>query len=393
MFTSARTKIKPGFVLLLDIGSSSVGASLSHCDGKDKSRIVYSVRKDFASHSIHSFESHIDCMKKGLASVLKEITSQTNATPAQVAVSFASSWYISQTRTVVMRRSTPFLVKKDLIQSFKSKEEKKFLDEHKGMFGKTDGQVALLESKILDTLVDGYSISNPIGKKATSFSLTLYLAVIPKEVLETVEDLVVSGAHVNHLSFATFQSVAFVGIRDMFPAKNDFLVIDINGEITDLSLIRNDVILESISFPLGENFFKSRLQKHFGWSLSEYRSHLSLYKEGKLHDDFRFEFEEYLNVLLRDWSVYVRRALHSLDGDRLSPEHICLIGGDVFARHIKSILESGQFQNFTHTQNPFHVTIIDSAHLHELCYIQNILKPEPSIILLSYFANRILYNT
>jgi hypothetical protein len=42
-------------------------------------------------------------------------------------------------------------------------------------------------------------------------------------------------------------------MRDLFSDKNDFIYFEINDSITDLYIVRNDVLCEISSFPIGEN--------------------------------------------------------------------------------------------------------------------------------------------
>ena len=382
--------MKSYFALLLDVQSASIGASIVHFDGGEKPRIFYTIRKDFGSHGSHSFESHMTEMKKCLSGVVKEIHSHTSIKPVEAIISIGSPWHISQTRTAVMRRATPFLIKKELLHSFKQKEERKCVDEHKEIFGKKASKVVLLESKIANVMVDGYGPIDPIGKKARSFSLTLYMSVCPIQVTEAIEDVVASVIHIKKCTFTTFQFMSFSALRDLSASKRDFLVIDISGEITDITLVRNDVILESISIPLGSLFFKNRIKKHFNWTNSEYHSRLRMSGAGKLHEFSHRELEEYIGFLVNEWGVYIRRAVHELGGKRMVPEMVYMIGPEVIVHYAKRLLEGGEFQHFTETQNPLRVTLVHHSLLYELCSIQNSQAFDPSLVILGHFANRIL---
>ena len=56
------------------------------------------------------------------------------------------------------------------------------------------------------------------------------------------------------LKFATSSLVVFKVLSDIIKSKDGFLIIDIGGETTEINLIRNNSLEQSVSFSKGNNF-------------------------------------------------------------------------------------------------------------------------------------------
>ena len=57
-------------------------------------------------------------------------------------------------------------------------------------------------------------------------------------------------------------------MRNLFPDKDDFLIVDIAGEVTDIQIIYDNILFSSASFPLGKHFIERARSKVFNAPIS-----------------------------------------------------------------------------------------------------------------------------
>jgi len=62
---------------------------------------------------------------------------------------------------------------------------------------------------------------------------------------------------------------SFTVVRDMHIQKENFLLLDIGGEVTNISMVKKNILRESISFPLGCNFLPRGVASNLKCSLNE----------------------------------------------------------------------------------------------------------------------------
>jgi hypothetical protein len=85
----------------------------------------------------------------------------------------------------------------------------------------------------------------------------------PGSLLYPVKQIIEKHIHKHlpsiNINFHSLNTVYFSLLSKLFPNDNSFMMTHISGETTDISVIKNGIIIESISFPLGRNFIVRRL--------------------------------------------------------------------------------------------------------------------------------------
>ncbi len=103
-------------------------------------------------------------------------------------------------------------------------------------------------------MLNGYQTSKPYGKQTKSIEISIFLSMISKEVETKTRKVLEKIFHSHTIAFHSFALTSFSAIRDIFHSEEDFLLVDVGGEVTDVSLVRRGILLETVSFPTGKNF-------------------------------------------------------------------------------------------------------------------------------------------
>jgi hypothetical protein len=109
----------------------------------------------------------------------------------------------------------------------------------------------VLEENVVGIRLNGYPVESPYGKDAQHIVFSVVTGMVGdafcKLVADTVSHFFASGTFMHRSS----PSTAFLGIRDTIASGDEFLLCDISAEISDISLIREGVLQETVTIPHG----------------------------------------------------------------------------------------------------------------------------------------------
>ena len=248
--------IKDGLAVILDIGSGSVGGALVSFSEDKKPKILFSVRKPIIFQNDFKFERFLLSMLKATDQVLNELSKAKLGKPKQVFCILAAPWYVSQAKTVVFEDKKAFSVtpKKvdDIISHEVDKLKENFDTHYKDL---TESKAEIIEVENINMKLNGYETCLPYDKKAKKFEAYLYVSMSAGQVLQALRQKVRKELGLDNVFFNSFSLAAFDTIRDMYSQKQNFIFIDVGGEMTDVSVVRNGILVETESFTRGKKFF------------------------------------------------------------------------------------------------------------------------------------------
>jgi hypothetical protein len=114
----------------------------------------------------------------------------------------------------------------------------------------------------------------------------------------------------------------------LFPDDRSFLFLDVSGEVSDISLIREGALVEVISFPFGSRHVTRSLMKQLAVSVHEVETLLGLHGAGAVGGDTRTGFETALADAQKKWQTMFTEAVGRLSSGSV-PRRVFLTA-DVF---------------------------------------------------------------
>ncbi|MBI5004695.1 MAG: hypothetical protein HZC04_00705 [Candidatus Lloydbacteria bacterium] len=277
-------------VALLDIGSTSVGAALvrlsEQTDGAFPPTVVWSRRKEIPFQQAVDSDHFFQRISGALKAVLEAMSTEAKESPQAFFCTFSSPWYAAQTRIAKSTFPQSSIITPQIVNSLVDAEAAAFEAAYAShMPAESSGRAALLEQKIMRVRLNGYAVEKPYGKSAQEVDVALYISMSPQFFLDEVNRLV---GEVFHRGIDQYHSLAFVSfsaLRDIFPEREHFLMCDIGGEITDLSLVKNNLLVETVSFPKGRMTLMRDAVSRLKRQPEEVLSMLTLHFEGLRGED------------------------------------------------------------------------------------------------------------
>ncbi len=292
--------------LLVDIGSGSIGVAFVLFKRGKIPRVLYNTRLPFAVAEKPDSSNLVSGMTLALNQLISSLPT-AGFQISSVFITFSSPWFISKTKTIHVAEKIPFAITERFLDQVSATEEKA-LQEELSSDGASSFEV--VEKSIIHTKVNGYVLDNSIGKKTNEFDAFLHMSVVPKSIIDTVSDIVFKHTHIIKEKFLihTFPLVSFSVVRDLFNSTADFLLMDITGEVTDLTLVRDNVIVQTVSFPYGRNSIVRKIGASLAVTPEIAESTLHMYIEKKLEGESVTKVETTLWQEEKEWTKYFEDA-------------------------------------------------------------------------------------
>ena len=381
-------KNKDELVLVFDIGSSSVGGALFRMQKSKIPKIVFSIREPII------FENKID-IGHFLLSTIKSLEIVTNkiymakmGAPSRIFCVLSSPWYVSQTRVIRLEKNTPFIFTSKLADSLIQKEVALFEEEQSVKYADIQSPVRLIEFKNIKIMLNGYETPDPLDQKTKELEMTVFISVSPEQILKKIEETVRKHFHFKDMKFSSFGLSSFAVVRDMHTDQENFLLIDIGGEVTDISMIKKNILRESVSFPLGPNFFIRGVASALHCSPSEAKSFISLIKDEHASFSVAKKLEPIINKLKTSWLQKFQESLANLSNDISIPATIYIAVDKDFENFFCQIIETEQFNQYTLTESKFKIIFLSTELFHGMAEFQENIVRDPFLIIDSIYINR-----
>jgi hypothetical protein len=383
-------KTKEELSLVFDIGSSSVGGALFLIQKTGIPKIIYSTREPISLEKELSFDRFFSLALKSLEIVSNKICMKGLGAPKKVYCILSSPWYASQTRSIVLSKDTPFIFNSKLVESLIDKEVKLFEEECLEKYMHSKNKVLPIELRNMQMMLNGYAVSAPSNQKAKELEITILVSMSAEEALEKIKETIGKHFYSRDIKFHSFATTSFSVARDMFVHQDDFLLIDIGGEITDISMIKKDIICSSISFSFGRNFLIRGISSVLDCSLAEASSYVSLYKDGHIEDESLKKIEPVIKKLKGEWLTKFQEALVNLSNDISIPATIFLTVDQDLADFFTETIKSEQFNQYTLTESKFRVVFLGTQTLNDIVSFKENVERDSFLMLEAVYLNRLL---
>jgi hypothetical protein len=338
-------------VVLIDIDSSSVGGALAHL-ADDEQPIIYYTARQVIEQLEHEDQSQAmlrtltelanDLVTKGAPTLRKETGSgHIN----KILVSIGAPWQKTTVRSEILQEQKHFVFTKALLNEIIQKEK----EVPKGYSKSSETVIA--------TLLNGYEISQPFGKKATRAELIILSSLLDTNVAKAVENSLRKTYHTHALTMTAFAPAAYAVFRDVYPHEKDFLVLDISGNATDLVSVKHGMLVNVATIPHG-------IQELVADSILAGKSVSS--GSPLLDPACNARFSLQMQKAEKAWLKNVEVALQEFAAGHALPRTVFMLADTDAHEYLKHLLDTPDMRNLWLTTEPLRVIPVVSSHLASL---------------------------
>jgi cell division ATPase FtsA len=388
IFSKAQTEDE--LMAVFNIGSSSVGGAFFLAQSSGVPKIIFSAIEPLRLEEKVEADKFLSLTIEAIDTVAAKIYGAGLGAPKRIFCVLSSPWYSSQTRAINFKKNTPFIFTEKLADELIQKEIKIFGEEHTVKYGDAGKGIRPIELKNIKTMLNGYEATRPLGQKATDLEMSIFLSICGEQMLALVEDTIRRHFHFETIKFSSFAMASFTVIRDMYADQENFLLLDIGGEVTDIFLAKKNVLRESVSYPLGINFLTRGVASKLGCTLEEAGSLISLFKDGHAEKSVAQKLELIMAELKKEWLKNFQESLANLSKDISVPSTIFVIVDKNMVEFFSEIIKSEQFSQYTLTESKFEVTFLGLQALHGAAQFEENVIRDPFLVVDSVYINRFL---
>jgi len=351
-------------ILVFNIGSSSVKGALFHMQKSGIPKIIYSIREPILIEENVDIARFLTLALKSLDIVVNEIYKKGLGAPSRVFCVLLSPWYVSQTRIISLKRDKPFTFTTKLADELIQKEIAVIKDEYFKKYTHIGDSLRPIELRNIKISLNGYETDSPLDKVAEELEMAIFVSVSAEEVCRKIEQAIARRFAVKEVKFCSFTMATFAVVRDMYADVQDFLLINVGGEVTDIAMVKNGVLRESNSFALGINFMIRAIASTMHSTLPEAKSLISLFKDGHAAAGTAKLLEPAITKLKSEWLTKFQECLSNLSNDISIPAIIYITVDKDLADFFAEIIKTEQFSQYTLTESKFQIVFLSSESLH-----------------------------
>lgn len=381
--------------LLIDIGSASVGGALVKIEKDKTPHILATVREDISFQEELSSTRFVMAMNHALDRVLKNIQTKTKqlglwpshkSADLHIFCTLSSPWFILKSRRIHVAREKAFEVTPRSLEEFLNEDIEKLKEELKETLPPKD--VRIVEKNIIQMKLNGYEVKNPYGREISQIELTMTVGISSLRVIQSIERRLGNFFHTTALHFGVFPIAAFSAVRDMSPDEKNFLFIDITGEATDVSLVNNDLLVGTMSFPYGKNFFIREISTGFHTPQEEATSLFNMFLSGTLHSSKQNDVKNLVEYVENKWLARFEKTLAALSLGGVLPIKVFFTAdtdiADLFSRII------GKTKMEIHAGEPFEINHLDQFIVAKFVSFESEVIRDPFLVVEALLAAKVI---
>ena len=355
MFNWLTRKSTTETILVVHIDSGHVAAGLVRMTDHERPQIVRSYQSVYTTHATKEYERIFDHTKRALRTCLEKLLHGGSDAPVRIITSLGAPWTASQTRTLEITNPKDGVFTEREANQRIQEEIDAFHEARISSFAKYAHDHQLLEHKTMGVRLNGYHTDNPLSKKASHIAMDSFMSVIPRQVYQKFTQIIEKTFHTEHEHHSAM-FVSYAVIQGILGHRSEALIIDIGAEITEVGIIHNNILLQSISFPFGYHDIERGLAKEHNFTHQEAVSMIHMYEHNLLSRTRHHEIERSLYTL---YGVWIKR-FHTLIKEAVTlevlPHAIFLYAPDDIAALFTHCLEDDTLTHYTRNQQAYVVT-------------------------------------
>lgn len=349
------SKQKTELALLLDVQSSIVRGSLVNLKSKSNPIFIFThavpipFKQDV--NSGYLVKVTLRAINEVVETVLKELSVRNSSGVIQdlpskinhVHFILSSPWIVSQAKTLKLSFPKYTKVTPDKLRPYLEEERNK-------LTGDDADHLAVIEEKVFDVRLNGYSIPNWQNKIIKDLEVSFVISVAGTKLIKSFSGIANKAVPMNKIFFHSCLLLQNMGIQKILKTRADYSLIHIHGEITDVVVINKHSCTFFGSYPLGINSIIRKISLATKTNIQAAESLLTLFMNSQLDPAHSDSTQKSVSQISQEWMTDLLKLL-----------------------------------NNTHVPVSSLDEVIISAHSHDQYFLQIFqkLKPQSTITLLS----------
>lgn len=187
----------------------------------------------------------------------------------------SSPWIVSKARTITQTFPKALAIDKKIVMGLISEERKKDVPEQAE-------NIEIIEEKIFDVKLNGYSVDDWEGKMVNSIDVSFAVSIAGSGMIQRFKQSAISMVSEKNTYFHSALLLQHVGMSIILPENKDYVLIHAHGELSDVVIAENGACMFFGSFPYGTNSMIRSIAKELKVGMNTADSLITLSVSGHL---------------------------------------------------------------------------------------------------------------
>ena len=220
---------------------------------------------------------------------------------------------------VVVQTACAFPEEKEI--SFKLVD--RLIADERSKLREKSSDMTLVEEKVFDVRLNGYSVSKWDGAVAQTVEVSLAASFASTQFMKELEKTCTHFVGRNQISFHSSLLLHHIDIRDSLPDRPTYILIHPHGELTDVAGVDRGACVFFGSYPVGINTVKQRIMSQTNLDSAAVESAIDLHSRAELDPSHGRELSSSLDQTGRGWvNAFRALGLETTMGNTDSVRHI-----------------------------------------------------------------------
>ena len=387
-------KKAPSLSFVFDIRDTSVSIAVARFEIEKKPEIIlcqnFELKQQDSNNHKKYLSSMIRTIDKAIISARRGLIKIGNKEDIGKYYFFVGSpWSVSQTKTIKIIKDKPFEINNRVLEKIIVGEEfalEKSIEEQT-----LEPNWKVLEEKIIQSKLNGYKIDDIFGKKTSNLAIELFVSFIPYEIKDKMSSYMDKriGKNIKRQNNSCILS-SYSFFRDLYSNKNDFIYVDVGKLITDVYVVRDDVIFGIVSYPFGEEKIIQISQSKTNLPRDIFISHLSVGQDKKFDLTSHNNGEDLLKSGFNLWKSKLKDSLSKICTEMNIPNNMFILTNSlissILAKELSAVDNNKRFEILN---SPIEVSAIGEGVLNNFILNGKAFANEPYIKMDLVFLDKI----
>jgi hypothetical protein len=355
-------------IVVLDIRDNSVGGMILSLDKKGNSipQKLFSIRKEipFQRNFNHKRLFYLTAQAINHVSSLI-MKSGFIKKPHKVFCIVGPHLHASQIRKIKTKYDSSVVISEFLLKNLVVQDIEHFEKKHLDIGG--DSSNSVLEHKIMQLKLNGYETLLPINKHASEIEISVFVSMVPKILINDLSRIITKNLHTNKIDFHSFTFVLSDVVRSIALDKRGFVAINIEDEISEISVIRDGIVEDIASFPVGVSLLTRIIMDRFSVSHDQAISDLKLFVSGMGTSEMMSKMEEVADRTRMIWSDLFYQTMKKMSYRHLLPDTFYIVTEETCKDIFKEFIKKTDISNLLAANKPPRVECMEPKVFASLC--------------------------
>lgn len=233
-----------------------------------------------------------------------------------------------------------------------------------------------IENKVTNIMVNGYHLTTLRDIECKDLEINIYRSYVSKETLALLlSEIKKRLPQIRNINFSSSVMMFYESIKELFVDEDNVIFLNIGGEITEIGIIVDDVLVSVLTIPTGSHNFARKLdtftssQKNLGILkfLGDKKSDekIDIIKDAKIINFSRKWFDDVLDTIKSSYMEF--------------PKKFFIFSSSEYLDFFKMILESNY--------NGFNFTIINHQMFDNKVIFDKMSKQDADSLLSAYYLS------